>query len=78
MKDHICILWNPNICFKRLKLSLVTDYFAKHSDYTRKVSKILLNDMIKHLDIEKRLIGMSSVICNFSNSKASVIRILLS
>ena len=28
--------------FKRLKFSLVKDYFAKHSDYTRKVSKILL------------------------------------
>ena len=59
IKLHGNMVKAESFVFKRLKFSLVKDYFAKHSDYTRKVSKILLNDMIKYLDIEKRLIGMS-------------------
>ena len=55
IKLHGNMVKTESFVFKRLKFSLVKDYFAKHSDYTRKVSKILLNDMIKYLDIEKRI-----------------------
>ena len=55
IKLHGNMVKAESFVFKRLEFSLVKDYFAKHSDYTRKVSKILLNDMIKYLDIEKRI-----------------------